>query len=352
LAFCLGSASGRGSYQPSNSRLATRPSSSVGGRTLLAMNLQNRGKRWLAAVDVAKAMSGKIIQSEAEFRAKGRPFPDQAHDVTIKGFFALRLTAEADPIPPDSPLHEVITDVLTALDALKVGPEFRKSMEAFGASLHQALGVLREYTADDDSNIDEIISSLERAFMVSLLITLTSHHFVNDWDGKWQHHHQRFVNGHVVPDFGHYIEIKSGFLPCDEPGPGRVHAQHIHSALVAGTTVWVAAAGKQDVDYYPEFQSIIYSQWFAYMHAIWDEQYRGRIARLFDSPEERIRKRDVINDFFGDIRLIRNDYVHNKGIADEALNTRLLKWASKGANPLTSRLSSWFHSSTCFRGMS
>jgi len=125
-----------------------------------------------------------------------------------------------------------------------------------------------------------------------------------------------------------------GSYPCDEPGPGRVHAQHIHSALVAGTTVWIAAGGKEDVDYYPEFQSIIYSQWFAYMHAIWDEQYRGRIAKFFDSPEERIRKRDVINDFFGDIRLIRNDYVHNKGIAHEAVNTRLLTWGFEKGKPL------------------
>jgi len=179
----------------------------------LAMNLQSRGKRWLAAIEVAGAVTKRTLTSEAEFSSRGRPYPDQAHDAMIKGFFALRLTAEADPIPPESTLYTAIMGALIALDGLKIGAEFRESLEAFDTALDKALDLLREYTADDDSNIDEIISSLERAFTVSLLITLTSHTFVVDWDGKWQQHHQRFVNGHVAPDFGHYIEIKSGFLP-------------------------------------------------------------------------------------------------------------------------------------------
>ena len=78
----------------------------------------------------------------------------------------------------------------------------------------------------------------------------------------------------------------------------------------------------------------MYAQWFAYMHAIWDEQFRGRIAKYWDEPAARIRRRDVVSDFFGDIRLIRNDYVHNKGIADEAVNAKLLHWGFERSKPL------------------
>jgi hypothetical protein len=299
----------------------------------LIVNLQSLSKRWLAAADVAKAITAHLLKSEETYRVAGRPLPEQAQDVSIKGFHNLRLTAAADPIPADSPLHEVIANVVAALDGLKAGPDFRASLEAFDSALETAVATLRDWTGNEDSKIEEIVSELERAFLLSLIITLTSHTFVVQWDDKWQLHHQRFLAGKETVDLPHYVYI-NGLIPCDGPGAGRVHVQHLHSALTAGTSVWVAGGGRSDVDHYPEFQSIIYSQWFAYMHAIWDEQYRVRIAKYFDSSEERVRQRDVINDFFGDIRLIRNDFVHNKGIADEALNTRLLHWGFEEGKPL------------------
>ena len=42
----------------------------------------------------------------------------------------------------------------------------------------------------------------------------------------------------------------------------------------------------------------------------------------------------MVNDFFGDIRLIRNDYVQNKGLADEAVNVKLLRWGFVKGKPL------------------
>jgi hypothetical protein len=42
----------------------------------------------------------------------------------------------------------------------------------------------------------------------------------------------------------------------------------------------------------------------------------------------------LINDFFGDIRRIRNDFVHGKGIADEAAKVKLLKWGFVKGKPL------------------
>ena len=47
-----------------------------------------------------------------------------------------------------------------------------------------------------------------------------------------------------------------------------------------------------------------------------------------------MEKNDVVNEFFGDIRLIRNDFVHRKGIADEAVKAKLLKWGFVKGKPL------------------
>jgi hypothetical protein len=59
-----------------------------------------------------------------------------------------------------------------------------------------------------------------------------------------------------------------------------------------------------------------------------------RIAAFYSTPEQQLEKNDVVNDFFGDIRRIRNDFVHRKGIADEAVKVKLLKWGFVKGKPL------------------
>jgi hypothetical protein len=295
------------------------------------MNLQSRSKRWLAAVELAKPMTAGILQSEAAYRAANKSMPQQAHELfRDKMLDHLRLTVEAEPVEP---LHDVLGGVVDALHALKVGPEFRASVEALDAALDAAVSSLRDWTAGEDSKIEDIIDELERAFLISLFITLTSHTFVTNWSDEWHKHHEKFLDGKVSTDLPHYVHLPT-FLPTQEPGPGRIHVQQLHSALRAGTTVFIAGASVSNVDHYPELQSIVYSQWFAYMHAIWDEQFRDRIAAFYSTPEQALERNDVISAFFGDIRRIRNDFVHRKGIADEAVKVKLLKWGFVQGKPL------------------
>lgn len=257
----------------------------------------------------------------------------QAHKIFINvGLYELRLTAEADPILAGTPLHEVLGDVVEALNALKLGADFRPSLESLDTALATAITALHDW-ADDDAKIEEIIGELERAFLISLVVTLTSHSHLSDRVEKWGQHHQKFLHGNESHDLPHYLHVKT-LINCPGPGSGRVHMQHLRSALDKGAKVFVAGAPSSTVEHYAELQSIVYAQWFTFIHAIWEEQFRGRIARFFDDPDERIRQRDVVNDFFGDVRLIRNDYVHNKGIADEAVNVKLLRWGFVRGKPL------------------
>jgi hypothetical protein len=67
----------------------------------------------------------------------------------------------------------------------------------------------------------------------------------------------------------------------------------------------MAAGGRETVDNYPEVQAVAYAQWFTYAFALWEEQFRGRVADYFDQrSDEHIRRSDVLIDYFGDIRLI------------------------------------------------
>jgi len=97
----------------------------------------------------------------------------------------------------------------------------------------------------------------------------------------------------------------------------------------------MAGGGRDTVDNYPEVQAVAYAQWFTYAFALWEEQFRGRFAAYFDqNSDECIRRSDVLIDYFGDVRLIRNDFVHNKGICKESANLKVLQWDLAVKSPI------------------
>jgi hypothetical protein len=120
---------------------------------------------------------------------------------------------------------------------------------------------------------------------------------------EWERPHQRFLQGNLPTDVGHYLDVKT-LTYTDTGGPGRVHMQDLVSAINGGAMIWMAGAGRNNVDSYPEAQAVAYAQWFSYAFSLWEEQFRGRIAACFDRQvTARIRGSDVRNDYFGDIRL-------------------------------------------------
>jgi len=58
-------------------------------------------------------------------------------------------------------------------------------------------------------------------------------------------------------------------------------------------------------------------QWIVTVYTGWDAKYRKRIARAHD-----LHEKDIQADFFGDLRHLRNDIVHNRGFATYERSTR------------------------------
>lgn len=67
--------------------------------------------------------------------------------------------------------------------------------------------------------------------------------------------------------------------------------------------------------------------WIISLYALWDSQYRGRLAALHGNQVEEEKY-----DLFGDLRLLRNDVVHRHGIASAGETGRcvLLHWFQVG----------------------
>jgi hypothetical protein len=299
------------------------------------MYLQSRSRRWLVVLHRSQTV---LHQARATIKtyadaAKQRPTEkirvinerDQ-QVMTLMARDPIILSFEGQRLEPDSWLGRNLDGVGHAIANLEFGEAFSDGLEELISATDTAITQLEERTVDAEPAIDEIVDELERALLLSLVVTLTSHNVLLEKVSDWENSHSRFLQGHLENDVGHYFDVKT-LNYADTSGPGRIHMQDLVVAIDAGATIWMAGAGRQEVDNYPEVQAVAYAQWFAYAFALWEEQFRGRVAQYFDQQsDERIRRSDVLVDFFGDIRLIRNDFVHNKGICKESAGLKVLHW--------------------------
>ena len=299
------------------------------------MNLQSRNARWLAVARNSRGLTRLAIQAANNHKQAGREIGDQAKRVLVIGATEpIHLTLESDPLVPESWLSNRLHGLAEAISKIDYGDGFVQSLETVLTEIDRLIPSLEEQTSDDDASIESIVDELERALLISLVVSLTAHNVILEKVEDWNNQHKRFKEGRRETDYGHWFSV-STLTYSDQSGPGRIHMQHLLSALDAGVTMWVAGGGRSSVDHYPELFSVTYAAWFAYMYAIWEEQFRRRIAEYFDArTEQRIRRSDVVVDFFGDIRRIRNDFVHNKGICDESAHLSVLDWDFTAGQPL------------------
>lgn len=291
------------------------------------MYLHSRSKRWLGVLQKSQAtlqLTKKTFAMYAEAAASGeqgvRVISERDRQVqTLVARDPLALTFESQQLSEDSWLAQTLEPVARALENFSFGDGFDDSLEALSSASETVIPLLQERIIEPEPLIEETIDELERAFLISLVVSLTSHNVLLEKVSQWESPHERFLQGHLPTDVGHYFDVRT-LSYVKTGGPGRIHMQDLVFAIDAGVTLWTVG-GTGYVDNYPEVQAVAYAQWFTYAFALWEEQFRGRIADHFG-----VRRSDVLNDFFGDIRLIRNDFVHNKGVCDESADTKVLEW--------------------------
>jgi hypothetical protein len=303
------------------------------------MYLQSRTRRWLQTLRNANTQLHSAVAAVATFEAtreKGaRILGEKEHRVmTMLARDSIDLTLESQPLIPGSWLQVTLRGVIQSRERFAYGDKFNDSLNTLINVVDATMPLLEARGTEPDASIDEIVNELEQALLISLIVTMTSHNAIREMVSKWEQPHQRFLQGHLSQDPGHYFDVRA-FTTTDVGGHGRVHMQRLSSALDAGTSIWMAGAARATVDNYPESQSFAYTQWFTYAFALWEEQFRGRIADHFNNLEDtKFRHSDVLIPYFGDIRLIRNDFVHNKGICKDSADTEVLRWNFVKGQPL------------------
>jgi hypothetical protein len=172
----------------------------------------------------------------------------------------------------------------------------------------------------DFETVQEIVHELERDYLLSLAVTLTGQGTIAHTLAEWERGKK-----------GDYLDIAS-FRLVNEGGAGRIHMRDVHEATDAGITTYLFGEGLRSHDKYPEIQYMLYSQWFTYMYALWEESYRRRlaVAHGLDGDGAPWTRFDIRNPMFGDIRNIRNDVVHKHGTVDASADNSLLTWFAHG----------------------
>lgn len=252
----------------------------------------------------AKPMAGQYIEP-----LEVSPFGD-----TVSDFDRLFATTADAVVKAVEPAVATIRDVLRP--KVMTGRDLVMHMRSIAAAAEDALAAL-DALQTDDATVEELVDRFERDYLLSLAVALTSQGAVAAQVSSW------LSNGRK-PGF---LEVAT-FQIVDSPGPGRVDMHHVESTTSAGVTTYVLGEGLVEIGPYPQVQSMLYGQWFTYIFAVWEERYRGPLALAHGlAPDgDRWRRTDLLIPMFGDIRALRNDFVHNQGDANESVCNTLLKW--------------------------
>jgi hypothetical protein len=216
-------------------------------------------------------------------------------------------------------LSEIVDPVLAAvvrfLDEQLTSPQ--QLVNSLGEIARLAANAVDSIDAmPDEEDVEQVVDEFETRYLATLATTMSAHHTLatklvgrKDSDGQYF-------------DVGRYVFVS-------EPGPGRVHVADLNYAMDGGANSLSFKRGFVSYERFPPIQVMTYGQWFAYIHAIWDEWYRPRLAGAYSRQlGEEFSKNDVQSVFMGELNKIRNDVIHNKSRVKESARNSILNWGT------------------------
>lgn len=230
----------------------------------------------------------------------------------------------------NSELHRTSSALAQAIRAVTTGRRQRwtarelvPALDAISAGIAPMRAALAAPKAVPDP-LEAIVAELRGEFTLTLAVMLSGQYAVVTKLYEW------YSAASGVPEDA-YLDV-SRFAIVNQAGPGRIAMRDLEIATHGGVTMLTPQTGFVSIDRFSPVQQLLYGQWFAYMHSLWDEQYRGRVAAAHGTAPDGNPwdSRDIRVPLFGDIRRIRNDFIHNKGIVDEASETEVLTWFTEG----------------------
>jgi hypothetical protein len=251
----------------------------------------------------------------------GMDLPQHAYNV-ITGIYTgpfIELWAAHPPKDPTlaealQPVHDAAY-TFTPYEALE--PQIDRYLAVVSAA-REALGD----GGDSEPTAEQIIADMEMWLKVNLLVAGTSHlgplKVIEDEIAKQA---EAVRTGFRLPprhfDFATNEVVNA---PTKTSLPLAVFAASVDNAIASS---WAEALQPDPADQ-PGIMKQFAAQLIVTFYTEWEEYYRPALAKALGCEPETLRL-----DYFGDIRNMRQDYVHMRGFCRNSVKNKILKWFTK-----------------------
>lgn len=227
----------------------------------------------------------------------------------------------SDP-PRDPTLLRVLQPIADAVATLSPDRDVLPQWENIAAVVSAARHALDTEPMGEptvDEIIADILSSLRTTVLISCIGQQGAIRLITE---ELVRHVGSFVNATTVPLRYYDIPTKA-FVDRESPTTLSLAGFKYHANRDT------QASDSSDIKLLPESPPAVARQFAAQsivsFFTDWDEHYRTELANAHDC-----RPGDFQIDYFGDLKSMRHDYVHNRGICKSSARCQRLKWFSRG----------------------
>ncbi|MDO3403431.1 hypothetical protein QWI29_25585 [Mycolicibacterium neoaurum] len=251
----------------------------------------------------------------------GIDLPQNAYNVITGIYTGPFIELWAASPPADPVLVEALQPVHDAARAFTPYAELEPQIDQFLTAVAAAREVLGDGVKSEPT-AEQIIDDMEMWLKINLLVAGTSHlgplKVIDDEIAKQA---EAVRTGFRLPprhfDFATNDVVN---VPTETSLPLAVFAASVDNAIAS---TWAEALQPDPADQ-PGIMKQFAAQLIVTFYTEWEEYYRPALARALDCEPEALRL-----DYFGDIRNMRQDYVHTRGFCRNSVKNKVLKWFTK-----------------------
>lgn len=245
---------------------------------------------------------------------------------------------EADMPPEASALATVITPLVAALrefQAVTTPPGTNAELRTLLSVVRDAAQSAHLTLVTDDrltvQTIDDVIADFVDEYRTSLILALTANYGLSQNVTRWLEAKK------ADPATGDHLDLTSMTFVADA-GDRTLPMSTLTAASTADPVVMTPlnlAASMKDLiagGTPPPIFRMSYQQWVTNIYAAWEDTYRPRLAAAqgVDDAGEPWTKNDIGSEFFNEIRQIRHDISHKRGVCVESAGNTLINWVEPG----------------------
>jgi hypothetical protein len=243
--------------------------------------------------------------------------------------FTMPFTYALAATPPrtGSEVEAAIAALTEAVELVMTDPDVRGAMARLEGAMASAEEALNSMLADPEpATVTELVEELKRSLKVSMLSALLgSSGIVELADAELN---ARLEELKYPPPQARWVDLAS--VPVSvvgTPSDTTISIEEVYQSAAPGVQGFLQAMrGEASPPRSTEVQRIQGSQWISFIFAEWNDHYRFELAKVWDCSH-----RDYQFPLLGELGKIRNDMIHNGGIAKRGTaNCQLLRWFTEG----------------------